>query len=54
MQLSQDVSGGKPVLVEGTDIPLWGLEIDPEESKEEFSAFNATKTGRVRVSLGFG
>lgn len=36
----QDVSGGKPVPVEGTDLPIWGLEIDPEEAKEEFRVFN--------------
>lgn len=29
--LPQDVSGGKPVMLQGTDLPLWGLEIDPEE-----------------------
>ncbi|GLI62585.1 hypothetical protein VaNZ11_005259 [Volvox africanus] len=34
--LAQDVSGGKPVLLQGTDLPLWGLEIDPEEAKREF------------------
>jgi hypothetical protein len=34
------VSGGKPVLVAGTDLPLWGMEIDPEEGKREFMEFN--------------
>ncbi|PNW83746.1 hypothetical protein CHLRE_05g245158v5, partial [Chlamydomonas reinhardtii] len=34
--LAQDVSGGRPVLLQGTDLPLWGLEIDPEEAKREF------------------
>eukprot|EP00195_Chlamydomonas_chlamydogama_P005384 CAMPEP_0202890670 /NCGR_PEP_ID=MMETSP1392-20130828/997_1 /ASSEMBLY_ACC=CAM_ASM_000868 /TAXON_ID=225041 /ORGANISM="Chlamydomonas chlamydogama, Strain SAG 11-48b" /LENGTH=714 /DNA_ID=CAMNT_0049574285 /DNA_START=142 /DNA_END=2286 /DNA_ORIENTATION=- len=38
--LAQDVSGGKPVPIEGTDLPLWGMEIDPEEAKEEFRQFN--------------
>ncbi|KAL6762077.1 anion-transporting ATPase-like domain-containing protein [Haematococcus lacustris] len=39
--LGQDVSGGKPVLVQGTDLPLWGLEIDPEEAKAEFMTSSA-------------
>ncbi|KAG2485745.1 hypothetical protein HYH03_015554 [Edaphochlamys debaryana] len=34
--LAQDVSGGGPVLLQGTDLPLWGLEIDPEQAKREF------------------
>lgn len=25
----QDVSGGSPVAVEGTELPIWGMEIDP-------------------------
>ena len=33
---AQDVSGGKPVLVAGTDLPLWGMEIDAEEGRQEF------------------
>ena len=41
----QDVSGGKPVPVEGTDLPLWGMEIDPEEAKEEFRASLAVDGG---------
>jgi hypothetical protein len=45
-QTLQDVSGGKPVLLEGVDLPLWGLEVDVEEGKREFASFNATnKTG---------
>ncbi|WIA21141.1 hypothetical protein OEZ85_005452 [Tetradesmus obliquus] len=44
--LAQDVSGGKPVLLEGVDLPLWGLEVDVEEGKREFASFNASnKTG---------
>jgi hypothetical protein len=38
----QDVSGGKPVLLEGVDLPLWGLEVDVEEGKREFASFNAS------------
>jgi hypothetical protein len=33
--LAQDLSGGKPMPLEGTDLPLWGMEIDPEEAKAE-------------------
>ena len=36
------------MLVEGTDLPLWGMEIDPEEGKREFmenSAQNNTGEG---------
>ena len=29
----QDVSGGSPVPVEGTDLPIWGMEIDPEAAQ---------------------
>ena len=42
---TQDVSGGKPVAVEGTDLPLWGMEIDPDEAKEEFRASLASDGG---------
>ena len=31
----QDVSGGAPVAVEGTELPLWGMEIDVERAKAE-------------------
>eukprot|EP00898_Chlorokybus_atmophyticus_P003289 jgi/Chlat1/3961/Chrsp26S08870 len=31
-----DVSGGKPVPLEGTDLPVWALEVDPDLAKEEF------------------
>ncbi|EIE22947.1 ArsAB family transporter: arsenite [Coccomyxa subellipsoidea C-169] len=44
--LAQDVSGGKPVPVEGTALPLWGLEIDPDRAKEDFKAFNARDDGK--------
>lgn len=44
---AQDVSGGKPVLLAGSDLPLWGMEVDPEEGKAEFAAYNAAnKTGQ--------
>ncbi|MEW5316453.1 MAG: hypothetical protein WDW38_007825 [Sanguina aurantia] len=40
--LAQDLSGGKPVLLEGTDLPLWGMEIDPSEAQEEFMSSSAS------------
>lgn len=30
-----------PVLVEGTALPLWGMEIDPEREKAKFKAWSA-------------
>lgn len=30
-----------PVLIEGTDLPLWGMEIDTEREKEKFKAWSA-------------
>lgn len=55
--LAQDVSGGKPVLLQGSDLPLWGMEVDPEEGKAEFAAFNKqNKTGEKAADFlkGFG
>ena len=37
--LAQDVTGGMPVAVDGTDMMLYAMEIDPEQAKAEFSAF---------------
>lgn len=33
-----------PVLIEGTDLPLWGMEIDTEREKEKFKAWSAGAT----------
>ena len=33
--------------VEGTALPLWGLEIDPDRATDEFRAFNARDDGKV-------
>lgn len=33
--LAQDVSGGVPVRVEGTESPLWALEIEPAKARQE-------------------
>jgi len=48
--LAQSVSGGAPVLVEGTDGLLYGMEIDPEASKAEFAAFTSSESGSKGVS----
>ena len=45
---AQDVSGGSPVMVAGTDVPLWGMEIDPDESTKRFRASSAADKGQVR------
>ena len=37
--LDQDVSGGVPRPVQGTDLPIWGMEIDPERAKAEFREY---------------
>jgi len=37
--LAVDVTGGQPVLVEGTDSPLYAIELDPDEAREEFKQF---------------
>ncbi|KAL4441055.1 hypothetical protein ABPG77_010486 [Micractinium sp. CCAP 211/92] len=54
--LAQDISGGVPVLIEGTDLPLWAMEIDPEREKEKFKAWSAGQ-GKQEASNfmgGFG
>lgn len=33
------MSGGKPVLLQGSDLPLWGMEVDPDAAKEEFKVY---------------
>ena len=48
--LAQSVSGGSPVLVEGTEGMLYGMEIDPEASKAEFAAFTSSEAGSKGVS----
>lgn len=56
--LAQNVGGGKPVAVEGTDGMLYGMEIDPEESKTEFAGFIARDQGKgvkdFMGSMGLG
>ena len=47
MAETQDVSGGKPVPVEGTELPLWGMEIDPEKARDAFRAFAGRDSGQA-------
>ena len=35
--------------VEGTALPLWGLEIDPDRARDDFRAFNARDDGKVSI-----
>ena len=37
--LAQDVTGGMPVCVEGTDGMLYAMEVDPDQAKAEFAMF---------------
>jgi arsenite-transporting ATPase len=51
--LAQDVSGGRPVPVEGTDLPLWGLEVDPEAASASLRAGAGSNDGQgIRDFLG--
>jgi arsenite/tail-anchored protein-transporting ATPase len=33
--IAQNLSGGKPVPLQGMDLPVWGMEIDPDEARQE-------------------
>ena len=37
--------------LEGTDLPVWGMEIDPDEAKERFRASSAKDGGKVGGTL---
>ncbi|KAL3145706.1 ATPase arsa1 [Trebouxia sp. C0010 RCD-2024] len=57
--LDQDISGGQPVQLEGTDLPVWGMEIDPDKAKQQFRSYSATDKGSKGVQdvlggLGLG
>ena len=48
----QDISGGQPVQLEGTDLPVWGMEIDPDKAKQQFRKYSATDKGnKVNICL---
>lgn len=44
--LDQDVTGGTPVFVEGTEMPLCALEIDPEKARDELRTFASGDGGK--------
>ena len=48
--LDQDVSGGRPVQVEGTDLPVWGMEIDADEARQRFQASSAEGKSQVTAT----
>lgn len=48
--LGQKLPGGAPVAIEGTDLPIWGMEIDPDQVTESFKAF-AAGTGKEKVKV---
>ena len=54
----QDVSGGKPVVVEGTDGMLWGMEVDVEAAKAELREIAKKDEGKgaskFLSSIGLG
>ena len=47
----QSLQGGSPVMIAGTDLPLWGMEIDPEKAKASFRASAAADNGKVHGHL---
>jgi Anion-transporting ATPase len=46
--LGQHLPGGKPLPIEGTALPLWGMEVDPDLATQEFKSFAAT-SGKEKV-----
>lgn len=42
---AQDLTGGMPVSVEGSDFPLFAMEINPEQARAEFRAANSKDGG---------
>lgn len=56
--LAQDVSGGVPVRVSGTEAPLWALEIEPKKARAELRALaqgdGGDKAIEMLSSVGLG
>lgn len=50
--LGQKLPGGKPVAIEGTALPIWGMEIDPDLATQEFKSFAST-SGKEKVQVRF-
>lgn len=49
--LGQDVSGGLPVRVEGTETLLWGLQIEPEQARAELRQLARGDGGDKALSM---
>ena len=43
----QDVSGGEPVQIEGTTLPIWGMEIDADEARRTFQSASTDESKNV-------
>ena len=41
----QDVGGGKPVRMQGTDLPIYGMEIDVAAAAEEIRSIGKESDG---------
>eukprot|EP00873_Tetraselmis_striata_P038293 jgi/Tetstr1/458557/TSEL_044960.t1 len=56
--LAQDVSGGKPVPVDGGDLPLWGMHVDLQAARQELRDLakddGGEKLNEILSSLGMG
>jgi hypothetical protein len=48
--LGQLLPGGVPVPIEGTDLPIWGMEIDPDKAAADFKVFAST-AGKDKVKV---
>lgn len=46
----QDISGGQPRQIEGTDLDLWAMEIDVEEAKASFKSASESEEGQQKTS----
>ena len=45
----QDVSGGEPVQIEGTTLPIWGMEIDADEARRTFQSASTDESKNVSI-----
>ena len=50
---AQDVSGGRPVAVQGTELPLWGMEIDVAAAAEEIRGIGREADGGISAADDF-
>lgn len=48
------MSGGKPVAVQGTDLPLWGMEIDVAAAAEDIRSIGREGDGMKQVDEFLG